>query len=231
MSEDDIEEAQAKAVKTAASIKKAPTTDPAADPTTGTGRTGSPTVGSGSPGGPGAASSPPPAPAAARPAAPANIARTPAAVPEPAPPVVDDSAMPGGDKDPGYEEEGDDDTKPAYSIDFAVDSQGTFGALQLDINHLGNRGGFIGRGDKVDCVPLVEAIVASNYLGEREAKIGLISLQGINTPANIIRCGFRSSENVSPGSFLIEVTDASDVKSNPVEPKPNVVIKSIFPRR
>ena len=174
-----------------------------------------------------------PTPPAARPAAPANVARPPApAVPVPsAPEVVDNSAMPVGDRDPGYEEEGDNPNVASYSLDFYVQTAGTFGALQLDINHLGSKGGFIGRGDKVECVPLVEAIVASNYLGEREVKIGLISLQGINTPAAVMRCGFRSSENVSAGSFLIEVTDASDTESKPIEPKPTVFIKSVVPRR
>jgi hypothetical protein len=62
-------------------------------------------------------------------------------------------------------------------------------------------------------------------------KIGLISLQGINTPADIMRCGFRTRENLSPGSFLVEVTDASDTESNQIEPEPKVLIRTITPRR
>lgn len=237
MSEDDIEQAQAKAVKAAETITKAAREAEAANPASGNIDGGNPAGGAGPAGmgGPGAAG---PAgfgapPSAARPAAPANVARAPgAAVPVAPPPVVDNSAMPGGDRDPGYDDSpADDEAAPAYSLDFYVDTPGTFGALQLDVNHLGNGGGFIGRGDKVDCVPLVEAIVASNYLGERETKIGLISLQGIHTPAAIMRCGFRTRESLSPGSFLIEVTDASDVESKPIEPKPTVYIKSIVPRR
>ena len=116
---------------------------------------------------------------------------------------------------------------PQYSIYFYVQSAGTFGALQLDITHLGNSGGFIGRGDKVECEPLVDAIVASNYVGGRDVKIGLISLQGINTPAHVMRCGFRTREDLSPSDFDVEVTDASDTESRPIEPMPVVVVKSI----
>jgi hypothetical protein len=238
MSEDDIEQAQADAVKAAETITKAAREAEAANPaganTDGANPAGAAgPAGMGGPGSAGPAGSGAPG-AAARPAAPANIARAPAAaVPvAPPPPVVDNSAMPGGDRDPGYDDSpADDEAAPAYSLDFYVDTPGTFGALQLDVNHLGNGGGFIGRGDKVDCVPLVEAIVASNYLGERETKIGLISLQGIHTPAAIMRCGFRTRESLSPGSFLVEVTDASDVESKPIEPRPTVYIRSIVPRR
>jgi hypothetical protein len=237
MSEDDIDKAQANAVKAAETITRAAREAEAANPAGGaagangaggaSGFAGMGGPGAGGPAGGGAPSS------AARPAAPANIARAPGVpVPVAPPPVVDNSAMPGGDRDPGYDDSpADDEAAPAYSLDFFVDTPGRFGALQLEVNHLGNGGGFIGRGDKVDCVPLVEAIVASNYLGERETKIGLISLQGINTPAAVMRCGFRTRESLSSGSFLVEVTDASDTKSVAIEPKPTVYIKSIVPRR
>jgi hypothetical protein len=119
---------------------------------------------------------------------------------------------------------------PAYTVEFAVQTAATIGALQLEITHLGRSGGFIGRGDKVDCVSLVEAIVASNYLGERTTKVGLISLQGIRTPSAIMRCGFRTEEELTPASFLVDVTDASDTESKPLDPFPTVVVSSIMRR-
>ena len=140
---------------------------------------------------------------------------------------VDFCSNPGGQGCP----DDDDEAAPAYSLDFAVPTAGRFGALQLDITHLGDSGGFIGRDDKVDCVSLIEAIVASNYLGELVIKIGLISLQGIRTPAAIMRCGFRTREELSPESFRIEVTDASDTNSEQVDPPPTVVISTITPRQ
>jgi hypothetical protein len=116
-----------------------------------------------------------------------------------------------------------------FSVDFHAQTAGTFGALQFDITHLGDSGGFVGRADKVDCVPLVDAIVASNYLGEREVKIGMISLDGIKTPADLMRCGFRTTEDLEPSDFEIEVTDASDLNSMQVD-APVVVVHSIVER-
>jgi hypothetical protein len=130
----------------------------------------------------------------------------------------------------GYDDSPDDSEVPAYEIDFYVQTPGKFGALQLDITHLGSSGGFIGREDKVDCVPLVEAIVASNYLGERVVKIGLISLQGIVTPSAVMRCGFRTREELGPSDFEIEVTDASDTESKQIDPPPVVVVSAIVER-
>jgi hypothetical protein len=119
---------------------------------------------------------------------------------------------------------------PEYTIDVFAETAGTYGALQFDIRHLGDSGGFVGHGDKVDCVSLVaDVIVASNYLGERETKIGIISLQGVSTPAALLRCGFRTREGLTPADFEIEVTDSSDTNSMQVEP-PVVKVQSIVPR-
>lgn len=117
-----------------------------------------------------------------------------------------------------------------YSLDFFAQGAGRFGALQVEINHLGNSGGFLGRNDRVDCVPLVEAIVAANFVGERVAKVGFISLQGVPMPSPILRCGFRTDEELVPADFLIEVTDASDTDSKPLDPAPTVVVSSITER-
>jgi hypothetical protein len=117
-----------------------------------------------------------------------------------------------------------------FSIDFYAETEGNFGALQLDITHVGSSGGFVGQGDKVDCVPLEgDVIVASNYLGERVVKIGIISLQGIDTPAALMRCGFRTAEDLEASDFEIEVTDAADTNSMQVD-APVVVVQSIIER-
>jgi hypothetical protein len=118
----------------------------------------------------------------------------------------------------------------AFSIDIAVSSEGTFGALQLDITHTA-RVNFLGDDDKVDCIALVDAIVASNYLGEEVVKVGLISLYGVRTPSVIMRCGFRTFvEEPLPSDFHIEVTDASSTESKPIEPLPTVSISSVTER-
>ena len=154
------------------------------------------------------------------------------------PPVASNNGSDGGlggvpsgdDSDPGY-----DDSCPsswrAYTlqIDVSQSVAARLGALQLDITHLGQAGCFIGPGDTVDCVPLVDALVAANYPGERTAKIGLISLSGIPAPSSVMRCGFRTREALSPASFLVQVADASTPSGDPVDPPPSVTV-TVTPR-
>ncbi len=245
LSQREIDDAQAAAVQAAASIAPTPSTPPngAADSTgrpgagggAGPGAVGSAGAATAGTSRSGAVASAGPAaspqnPAAARPASPASVPRSsPAAAPQP----VDD----GGDtptpvdRDRNYDDSpADDETAPAYDLTIGVRTGGQFGALQLEINHLGGAGGFIGRGDQVDCVSLVEAIAAANYAGERTAKIGLISLAGINTPGNVVRCGFRTREPLSPNSFNVKVVDAADVESQPLDPMPTVAITGVIRR-
>lgn len=247
-SETEIEAEQAKAAETAASV--APSTAP------GAGATGSATGVSGTAGAAGAtgastgtviagqaAPSVTPAPGAVipKPAAPpravaggtGSSARSAVApMPQASAPVVDNSQIPGNaDRDPGYDDtDGDNPNAPAYDVVVGVTSPGNLGALQLKITHLGNSGGFVGRDGEVDCSPLVEAMMAQNWPGERTAQVGLINIQGFRTPAPVVNCGFRSREALSPGSFLVEVVDASDAGSadpKPLDPEPTAVILSI----
>jgi hypothetical protein len=137
------------------------------------------------------------------------------------------------DRDPSYDDSpGRDEAAPAYTVEFAVLGEGSFGALQFDVTHLGRSGGFIGPGDKIDCAPLVEALTAANYVGERLARIGLISLTGIRMGGSIVRCGFRTREPISPNSFQVDVTDASSAGegSEPLDPQPTVVVASVTRR-
>ena len=233
LSDSAIEEAQQAAVRAAASA--AP---PSSAPGPATGASGSGDANTA-----GLATVPKPGPAASGAAA-AAAATTQKPTPKAAPPggllqspvaspsaAAGDGAAGNPDRDPSYDDSASEDEQaPAYSLDFFVQTAGTFGALQLEITHLGRSGGFIGRGDKIDCVSLVEAIVASNYVGERVAKVGLISLAGIRTPVAIMRCGFRTRENLGPPSFAIDVTDASDTESKPLDPPPTVVISTITRR-
>jgi len=126
--------------------------------------------------------------------------------------------------------EGDGPSGTGYTLEFAVTTPGRIGALQIEVTHLGDSGEFIGRLDQADCVPLVDAIVAANAAGERTLKVGLISLQGILAPSAIMRCGFRTGEELGPQSFLVEVTDASQTNGDPIDPPPTVVISSVVSR-
>jgi len=140
------------------------------------------------------------------------------------------AAMAGCGSDGSNYDAGPDEAASDYTVEFYVESASRFGALQLEITHLGNSGSFLVRGDRADCMALVDAIVASNYLGDRVAKVGLISLQGIVTPGAIVRCGFRTREDLDPGDFLVEVVDASDIDSRPLDPAPSVVVSSVVER-
>lgn len=125
--------------------------------------------------------------------------------------------------------DGDGSSGREYRVEFRVTSSGRFGALQLEVEHLGSSGAFVGRGDKVDCVPLADAIVASNAMGERTLKLGMISLNGVPTPADVARCGFVTSEELTDESFDVEVLDASTTGGDPIDPPPAVAV-SVSPR-
>ena len=138
--------------------------------------------------------------------------------------------VPGNDGDPSYDDSCD-PLPPASTIEIEVSTNvGRLGALQLEVTHLGRSGCFIGRGDQVECAPVVDALVAANYPGERTAKIGLISLQGINTPGPVMRCGFRTKESLSDNSFTVTVTDASSPGGEPSDPPPEVRVARITRR-
>lgn len=133
--------------------------------------------------------------------------------------------------DPNYDDGvGGDSTAPQYDIVVSVSSATALGALQLEIVHLGNAGSWVGRGAGVDCVSMVDAILAANFVGGRGVKVGLISLQGIPTPGPVVRCGFRTRESLHPASFQIRLVDAADTDSEPVDPLPDLVISSIVQR-
>jgi hypothetical protein len=257
-SEEAIQQAQADAVKTAASISAAAPPPAALSPADGMVPAGvPPPAGMGTiapkpglPGGapppvPGAAGAGAPKPPAPRPGTatgPRNLATGPGASSAVGAAnsgaggadsgVIDDSAVNAGDRDPSYDDsDSDNPNVPAYTLTFEVQGQGgRFGALQFEVNHLGRSGGFIGREDTIDCVPLVDAIVAGNFVGERLAKFGLISLQGVPFNMLILNCGFRTREPLSSNSFAIEVTDASDTNSNPIDPPPTVVLRTVARR-
>lgn len=169
-------------------------------------------------------------------AGPGNLVRNPGAPGMGGPgsgPGNDPGATPrDDDRDPDYNDsDGDDERAPAYNLEiWATGDAPRFGALQFEITHLGSRGGFIGRGDKVDCVSLVEAITAANYKGERQVTVGFISVAGVRLNIPIMRCGFRTQEGVGPASFDVQVTDASDTSSKPLDPPPNVVVSSVTRR-
>lgn len=139
---------------------------------------------------------------------------------------------PGTSKDPGYDDSPSDQPKTAQ-YDVTVNVMGTspaLGALQFEVSHTGSSGGWVGREGDVECEALVDALRASNYVGGRTVRVGLVSIQGMPTPGPMIRCGFRTPEYVSTSSFAVQVVDASDTDSAPISPLPSMRVSSVVRR-
>ncbi len=137
----------------------------------------------------------------------------------------------GTSPDPGYDDTPADQPKTAaYDVTVSVSAAEELGALQFMVSHTGSSGGWIGRGDTVECETLVDALKASNYVGGRTVRVGLISTQGIPRVTPVVTCGFRSPEYVSVGSFAVQVVDASNPDSTTLDPLPAVQVTKVVRR-
>ncbi|HYB97933.1 MAG TPA: hypothetical protein VEC57_02255 [Candidatus Limnocylindrales bacterium] len=126
--------------------------------------------------------------------------------------------------------DGDDQGAPAYEVTASVvDAVGLVGALQFEIRYLGESGGWAGRGASVICEALTAGLAATNYPGARSVKVGLVSLDGIPTPSAVVRCVFRSRDVLDEDSFEVEVADASDVETMPLEEFPAMEVTLVDP--
>ncbi|MFP6627159.1 MAG: hypothetical protein VCA74_08920 [Deltaproteobacteria bacterium] len=106
----------------------------------------------------------------------------------------------------------------AYSVTIGVISNsGILGALQLEILHTGSSGNFVGKGESVDCSPLVNAamVLGNNQRGGR-LSYALVDLNGFSTPTSVVSCTFKTSEALFPSSFDVRVVDATDPDGSPV---------------
>ncbi|MBI5505165.1 MAG: hypothetical protein HY899_10220 [Deltaproteobacteria bacterium] len=118
-----------------------------------------------------------------------------------------------------------------YDVTIAVlGTTVALGALQFDVSYDGASGGWVGHQGDVECEALVDALMAANYVGEGTVKIGLVSIEGIPAPGPVVRCGFRGPLEISTSSFVVQVVDASDTSSAPVEPMPAMRVSSVVTR-
>lgn len=126
-----------------------------------------------------------------------------------------------------------DSSSPEYEVTVSVLSEkGPLGAFQIDLVHLGSSGSVVtNSGGGADCLYLGGVIGASNQVeNSRSISIGLISLEGLPTPSEIVTCAFRSREPVTAGSFEVRVVDASYTGGGAVSPMPEAAVTSIVPR-
>ncbi|MFT4569476.1 MAG: hypothetical protein ACI91F_000343 [Candidatus Binatia bacterium] len=120
---------------------------------------------------------------------------------------------------------------PEYEITVSiVEGSNELGALQFEIDHLGDSGGFVSQGaTKLDCLFLGGMLGAANKLG-RSAKIGIIDLDGMPETGPVVTCAFRTNESLSPGSFNVRVMDAADTETEQVSPLPVLAVTNVVSR-
>ncbi|HYB97874.1 MAG TPA: hypothetical protein VEC57_01955 [Candidatus Limnocylindrales bacterium] len=104
---------------------------------------------------------------------------------------------------------------------FSVTSGEEIGALQVEVNSTDPGVQFRGTGPSVECVGLAQGGITSfNELGQ-SLYYGVISLNGIQGPADLFQCmvegtGSRDADDFDV--FVIEVVDATDPSLRPISP-------------
>jgi len=124
---------------------------------------------------------------------------------------------------------GVDNATLSYEITIRVtDDVGTLGALQFEVVYTGDSGGWAGFGDTVACEALTEGLAAANHF-RGKLKIGLVSLQGIPTPGDVVKCIFRTHDTLDADDFEVEVTDASTLETDPLPAPPRMAVTGVEP--
>jgi hypothetical protein len=112
-------------------------------------------------------------------------------------------------------------------LTFQLPGDELVGALLWDTEILNPHGRFVTSEDRADCTVIEPALSAFNMTSETTLRSGLISVEGIQGPADLAECRYRTRV---PGSdpiaadFEVIVSDASDPTSNAIEPFPDVVL-------
>jgi len=118
-----------------------------------------------------------------------------------------------------------------YDVTVSVVSDaGDLGALQFNVSYEGESGGWSGTAGNIDCEALIDALMAVNDSGASSLKIGVVSLEGVPTPGDVVRCVFRGPDELSTSSFVVRVLDASDTDSVRVMPVPTMQVTSVVAR-
>ncbi len=114
-------------------------------------------------------------------------------------------------------------TSTDHFITFGVTStHAAVGALQFDVDFLGDTGAFAVSGDKADCTNLTANSVLATSVIDGQLTAGLISLSGFSAPTNVIRCLFISATAPVADDFDVTVTEARTVDGDPLYPDVSV---------
>ncbi|MFT4569479.1 MAG: hypothetical protein ACI8TX_003305 [Hyphomicrobiaceae bacterium] len=115
------------------------------------------------------------------------------------------------------------------NVVFRVEDAALFGSLQFDIDYADAPGGFAGMGADVECAFLVSQSVPS--ANDKESlqilTVGVISIAGIQGPADIVECTFNGAICPVADDFDITITDATDPDGNEFGFTPSVIPSQI----
>jgi hypothetical protein len=108
------------------------------------------------------------------------------------------------------------------TIVFWMEDPREFAALQLEVEYGSTGGDFVGSGDGVQCESLVH--VFNTVFNDNEEfemlRVGFITLDSFEGPADIFRCEFELPEERENARFVVRTVDASDPELNPLVPFP-----------
>lgn len=115
-----------------------------------------------------------------------------------------------------------------YDVTVSVLTSTDLHSIHLNLQSFFNDGDFIGHGEDVDCVPLVNAVMTTRHYGDGSIDIWLEATTSFAVPAAVVRCGLRTAETMRDTSLNVDVIDATDFTFSPTDA--TATISSVVPR-
>ncbi len=126
----------------------------------------------------------------------------------------------GGDEDPNI-----------YDVTVSVLSQTDLNSLHFSLGGYFHDGDWIGHGEDLDCTVLVDATLESEHTGSDPGVAAALDIRisnddGFPAPRDVVRCGFRTSEEfrgitfcedgiTAVGYFCVQLLDATNAAGAP----------------
>jgi hypothetical protein len=117
-----------------------------------------------------------------------------------------------------------------YGIRFDVGpTDGPIGALQIEVDHTGTSGAWLGAKAGVACRWMVSASLhACNDKGGGKLSCAVVDTTGFTGPTGLMECSFKSKNAVSASDFTVDVVDASSPGLEPIDVR--VVVAGVYAR-
>jgi hypothetical protein len=98
-------------------------------------------------------------------------------------------------------------------ITFRLEDDVTLGSLEWLVDYADSDGSFVSTGEFVECEDLVDdTLAAFNELSEEETlELGLVTVEGIDGPTDVVRCNWRGDGPPESGDFSIVELEAATV--------------------